>query len=72
MKRMKRIPFQCVHTPHQLILSGKGWEIREKLRQLARTRLTLEEYLRRVNPAGGRVRAGHPKNKRGPVSPFVP
>jgi len=61
---MKRIAFYSVHTPTQLLMAGKGWEIRAYLRQLARTGLTLEEYLRRINALTAPNRSRRPKNKR--------
>jgi len=69
---MKPIPFYTVHTPTQLLMAGKGWEIRAKLRQLSRTGLTLQEYLRRINAATASSRAIRPKNKRGLPGPSGP
>ena len=61
---MKHLSLYTVHTPRQLLMAGKGWQIRAQLRQLARTNLTLAEYLARINAATVTNRARRPKSKR--------
>lgn len=61
---MKSMTFYAIHRPNQLLMAGKGWEIRAHLRQLARTGLTVAEYLRRINEATAPDRSPRPKNTR--------
>lgn len=69
---MKPIPFYTVHSPSRLLVAGKGWEVRAKLRQLGRTGLTLQEYLRRINALAAPSRSPRPKNRRDPRRPSGP
>ncbi|GBF12540.1 Z-ring formation inhibitor MciZ [Tepidibacillus infernus] len=36
---------KVIRTPHQLKMIGKAWEIRAKLSELSKSKLTVQQYL---------------------------